>query len=89
MSVYGGGFLLLVPLVLGIIHAYRIADGFREEVRDGPRWPIAMMGLAAMLILPALGLWMALHDRAEHRNTGAAQFLPFLTPLVHEIAFHK
>jgi hypothetical protein len=63
MIACGAGFLMLVPLVLGISHAYRIIDGFREEVRDGPLWPVAVMGLCAVLALPALGLWSAWRDR--------------------------
>ncbi len=63
MIAAGAGFLLLVPLVLGITHAYRLADGFREEVRDGRAWPVALLGIAAVLVLPALGLSGAWHDR--------------------------
>jgi hypothetical protein len=64
MIAIGSGFLMLVPLVLGIAHAGRLADGFREEVRDGKRWPVAVMGLAAISTLPVLGLWSAWQDRA-------------------------
>ncbi len=63
MAVCGAGFLMLVPLVLGIAHAYRLIDGFREEVRDGRAWPVALLGLGTMLFLPALGLETAWSDR--------------------------
>jgi hypothetical protein len=63
MIAIGAGFLILAPLVLGISHASRIADGFQEEVLDGKRWPVAVLGLSAILVLPALGLWSAWQDR--------------------------
>ena len=63
MIACGAGFLMLVPLVLGISHACRIADGFREEIRDGRAWPVAAMGLTAILILPALGAADMWRDR--------------------------
>jgi hypothetical protein len=65
MIAFGSGFLVLVPLVLGLTHACRLADGFREEVRDGRRWPIAVLGLGAVLTLPALGLSDAWQDRVS------------------------
>ncbi|HEX4138899.1 MAG TPA: MSEP-CTERM sorting domain-containing protein, partial [Candidatus Methylacidiphilales bacterium] len=63
MIVAGAGFLVLVPLVLGITHTCRLADGLREEIRDGRAWPVAVMGLCAVLVLPAVGLWSTWRDR--------------------------
>jgi hypothetical protein len=63
MIAAGAGFLMLVPLVLGISHAGRVVDGFREEVRDGRTWPVAVMCLAAVMTLPALSLWSTWRDR--------------------------
>ncbi len=48
----GGGALILVPIVLGLIHGYRVVDGYREEIRDGRAWKPAVMGAIAACILP-------------------------------------
>jgi len=53
MIAVGAGFLMLVPLVLGLVHGYRLVDGYREEVRDGPKWKPALLGLIAISVLPA------------------------------------
>jgi len=80
----GAGFLMLVPLVLGIAHAYRLADGFREEVRDGRAWPVALLGLGAVLLLPALGLDSAWHDRVALDDALAYLYSPDYR---HDITF--
>lgn len=59
----GAGFLILVPIVLGIAHGYRIIDGCRDEIRDGVWWKPALAGLAAVLVLPAAIGWNMWQDR--------------------------
>lgn len=52
MIIMGAGVLMLVPIVLGLIHGYRVVDGYREEIRDGRAWKPAVMGLIALSVLP-------------------------------------
>jgi hypothetical protein len=63
MIIIGSGFLMLVPLVLGLVHGYRIVDGAREEIRDGQWWKPALLGLAATLVLPTAIGWSMWQDR--------------------------
>lgn len=64
----GGGALILVPIVLGLVHGYRVIDGYREEIRDGSAWKPVVLGLIAVSLLPAgygVRLWQdrqALHQ---------------------------
>ena len=63
LIVIGAGFLILVPLVLGLVHGYRVIDGYREEIRDGKKWKPALAGLAAVLVLPTAIIGNMWQDR--------------------------
>lgn len=63
MLAYGAGALMLAPLVLGLVHGYRLVDGYREEVRDGNRWKPALIGLLVVSALPAAMGWSMWQDR--------------------------
>ncbi len=63
MMLMGAGALMLAPLVLGIVHGYRIIDGFREEIRDGDVWTPALLGILAVSVLPAALGFTMLQDR--------------------------
>ena len=67
MIILGSGFLMLVPLVLGLVHGYRIVDGYREEVRDGPKWKPALLGLIAITVLPA-GFGLSMYQDRQSLN---------------------
>jgi hypothetical protein len=68
MFVMGAGLLIVTPSMLFVVHAQRLVDGYRCEVRDGSRWVPAALGILAALLLPAVYVGGALLDRAVLRG---------------------
>ena len=64
----GVGFLILTPTALFLVHGQRLLDGYRAEIRDGPRWKPALLGLLAFSVLPCLYTFQAGLDRVVLRQ---------------------
>jgi hypothetical protein len=71
----GLGLLMAVPSALFLLHGYRILDGARAEMRDGPRWRPVVLALAAIALGPAFLTATILRDRhALHQALDYLQY---------------
>ncbi len=64
----GLGLLMCVPSALFMLHGYRILDGAKAEMRDGPRWRPLVLGACAIAVGPALLTAKILHKRDALRD---------------------